>query len=125
MEGMAQAHGDKRRQAHGRGVGVHGNADIGEDVSEAYVAIDPDGTVMIHSCLAEHGTGQRSNAVKSVAEVLQLPIERVSITPGDTMVTPLEWGPAGSRGTYAILSAVISAADDARGKLLAIAAPML
>lgn len=109
----------------GVGVGVHGNADIGEDISEAYVRIDDDGSVVIHSCLAEHGTGQRSNAVKAVAEVLQLPMDRVSITPGDTLVTPLEWGPAGSRGTYAILSAVISAAEDARQKLFDLAAPML
>ncbi len=109
----------------GVGVGVHGNADIGEDISEAYVRLDSDGSVTIHSCLAEHGTGQRSNAVKSVAEVLQLPLELIDITPGDTMVTPLEWGPAGSRGTYAILSAVISAAEDARRKLLELAAPML
>ena len=109
----------------GVGVGVHGNADIGEDVSEAYVRIDADGSVMIYSCLAEHGTGQRSNAVKSVAEVLQLPLESISITPGDTMVTPIEWGPAGSRGTYAILSAVISAADDAKKRLFELAAPML
>jgi CO/xanthine dehydrogenase Mo-binding subunit len=109
----------------GVGVGVHGNADIGEDISEAFVRIDADGRVMIHSCLAEHGTGQRSNAIKSVAEVLQLPLELVSITPGDTMVTPLEWGPAGSRGTYAIVSAVINAADDAKKRLFELAGPML
>jgi len=109
----------------GVGVGVHGNADIGEDISEAYVRLNADGSVMIYSCLAEHGTGQRSNAVKSVAEVLQLPLESISMTPGDTMVTPLEWGPAGSRGTYAILGAVISAADDAKKRLFELAAPML
>ncbi len=109
----------------GIGVGVHGNADVGEDISEAYVKIDPDGSVTVYSCLAEHGTGQRSNAAKSVAEVLQLPLESIAITTGDTMVTPVEWGPAGSRGTYAILSAVISAAEDARKKLLDHAAARL
>ena len=41
------------------------------------------------------------------------------------MMNPFEWGPGGSRGTYAILSAVISAAEDARKKLLELAAPML
>ena len=109
----------------GVGVGVHGNADIGEDISEAYVRINEDASVVIHSCLAEHGTGQRSNAVKAVAEVLQLPLAQVTITPGDTLAAPLEWGPAGSRGTYAILSAVISAAEDARQKMLELAAPVL
>jgi xanthine dehydrogenase molybdenum-binding subunit len=109
----------------GVGVGVHGNADVGANISEAYVRLDGDGAAMIHSCLAEHGTGQRSNAVKSVAEVLQLPIEMVSIGPSDTMVTPLEWGPGGSRGTYAILGTVISAAEDAKKKLFDLAAPIL
>ncbi len=101
----------------GVGIGVHGNADVGEDFSEALVRLDHDGTVMIHSSLAEHGTGQKSNAIKCVAEVLQLPLELVSITRGDSQVAPLEWGPGGSRGTYAILSAVINAAEDVRKKL--------
>ena len=65
----------------GVGVGVHGNADVGEDVSEAYVRLDPNATATIYSCLAEHGTGQRSSLCKMVAEVLQLPLENISMTP--------------------------------------------
>ncbi|MGW8302543.1 MAG: xanthine dehydrogenase family protein molybdopterin-binding subunit, partial [Desulfobacterales bacterium] len=37
----------------GVGVSVHGNADVGEDVSEAYVRLNPDATVTIHACVAE------------------------------------------------------------------------
>ena len=103
--------GAKRR---GVGVGVHGNADVGEDVSEAYVRLDPNGTAIIHSGLAEHGTGQRSNICKMVAEILQLPLERVFVSPNDSRVNPYEMGPVGSRGTYAIGSAVIAAAEDAK-----------
>ena len=114
--------GTKRR---GVGVGVHGNADIGEDASEAYVRLHPDGTAMLFSCVTEHGTGQRSNYIKMVAEVLQLPMENVSVTPSDSLINPYEFGPAGSRGTYAIGSAVIRAAEDARQKLLELIAPML
>jgi xanthine dehydrogenase molybdenum-binding subunit len=109
----------------GVGVGVHGNADIGEDASEAYVRLHPDGTAMLFSCVTEHGTGQRSNFVKMVAEVLQLPMENVSVTPSDSLINPYEFGPAGSRGTYAIGSAVITAAEDAKKKLFEIVAPML
>jgi len=109
----------------GVGVGVHGNADIGEDVSEAYVRLDPDGRAVIYSSVTEHGTGQRSNCIKVVAEVLQLSLEAISITPSDTLITPIEWGPAGSRGTYAILSAVIAAAEDAKQKLFQFTAPLL
>ncbi|MCL6477934.1 MAG: xanthine dehydrogenase family protein molybdopterin-binding subunit [Peptococcaceae bacterium] len=112
--------GPRRR---GVGVGVHGNADIGEDVSEAYVRLDPNGTATIYSGLAEHGTGQRSNICKMVAEVLQLPLDRVSVTPTDTRVNPFEFGPVGSRGTYAIGSAVIAAAEDAKRQLFELMAP--
>ena len=52
-----------------------------------------------------------------VAEVLQIPPDSVSMTPADSLVTPYEFGPVGSRGTYAIGSAVINAAEDARKKL--------
>lgn len=107
--------GVKRR---GIGVGVHGNADIGEDVSEACIRIHPDGTAAIFSCVTEHGTGQVSNYIKMAAEVLQLPLERVSIAPPDSLVNPFEFGPVGSRGTYAIGGAIIKAAEDAKSKLL-------
>ena len=52
---------------------VHGNADVGEDVSEAYVQLkSADSTATLFLCVIEHGTGQRSNYQKMVAEVLQL-----------------------------------------------------
>ena len=114
--------GMKRR---GVGVGVHGNADIGEDVSEAYVRLDPNGTATIYSGLVEHGTGQRSNICKMAAEILQLPLEHVSVTLNDTDINPYETGPVGSRGTYAIGSAVIAAAEDAKKQLFILAAPIL
>ena len=110
-----QVKGSKRI---GVGVGLHGNADVGEDVSEAYVRLDPNGTATIFSCLAEHGTGQRSNLCKMVAEVLQIPFEKVSMTPPDSLIHPFEIGPFGSRGTYAIGSAIIMAAEEAKKKLL-------
>ena len=109
----------------GVGVGVHGNVDIGEAISEAYVRLDPDGTAKLYTCLPEHGTGQRNNMMKMVAEVLQLPMDCVFITDPDTLINPFEFGPAGSRGTYAIGSAVVAAAEDARQKLLDLAAPKL
>lgn len=109
----------------GIGVGVHGNADIGEDAAEAYVQLGYNGTATIFLCAAEHGTGQTSNYVKMAAEVLQIPLDRVLMSPADTLVTPFEFGPVGSRGTYAIGSAVINAAEDAKKKLFEFVAPRL
>jgi CO/xanthine dehydrogenase Mo-binding subunit/aerobic-type carbon monoxide dehydrogenase small subunit (CoxS/CutS family) len=118
----SRVNGARRR---GVGVGVHGNADIGEDASEAYVRLHPEGKAIIFSCMTEHGTGQRSNLAKMVAEVLQLPLENVSMVPADSLINPYEFGPAGSRGTYAIGAAVIRAAEDAKHKLFEHIAPML
>jgi CO/xanthine dehydrogenase Mo-binding subunit len=111
--------GTKRR---GVGIGVHGNSDIGEDTSEAYVRLDANSTVTIFSALSEHGTGQKSNIDRMVAEVLQLPMERISQPPSDSLTSPHERGPGGSRGTYATGSAIIAAAENARVKLLELAA---
>ena len=109
----------------GVGVGVHGNADIGEDESEAYVKLNPDGRAVLHACVSEAGMGQRSAVCKMVAEVLNLPLDRVEITAPDTLVNPFEFGLVGSRGTYTVGSAVIEAAEDARRKLFDLAAPVL
>ncbi|MFC1930528.1 molybdopterin-dependent oxidoreductase, partial [Chloroflexota bacterium] len=114
--------GNKRR---GVGVGIHGNADVGEDRSEAYVKLNPDSSVVIHACVSESGMGQRSSLCKMVAEVLDLPLEKVNITPPDTLINPFDFGLAGSRGTYALGTAVIEAAEDARNKLFGLAAPKL
>ena len=114
--------GSKRR---GVGVGVHGNADIGEDAAEAYIQLGYTGTATIFLCVAEHGTGQTSNYAKLAAEVLEIPPEKIRMSPADTLVTPFEFGPVGSRGTYAIGSAVINAAEDAKRQLLELAAPQL
>ena len=87
----------------GIGVGAHGNADIGEDASEAHVRLHPDGTAdALLLPQSEHGTGQTTNLLKMVAETLQVPMERVSLSPPDSLINPYEFGPAGSRGTYAI-----------------------
>jgi CO/xanthine dehydrogenase Mo-binding subunit len=109
----------------GVGVAVHGNADVGEDVSEAYVRLNPDATVTIHACVAEPGMGQRSSLCKMVAETLRISLDRVSITPPDSLINPFDFGLVGSRGTYAVGSAVISAAEDANEQLLKMAAPVL
>jgi CO/xanthine dehydrogenase Mo-binding subunit len=114
--------GNKRR---GVGVGVHGNADVGEDDSEAWVKLSPDGRAIVHACVSESGPGQRSSLCKMAAEVLSLPLERVNITPPDTHVNPFEFGLVGSRGTFTVGSAVIQAAEDALRKLLELAAPVL
>lgn len=109
---------EKGNIRRGVGMGIHGNADVGEDVSEAYVRLHPNASVILFSGVSEHGTGQVTNLMKMIAEVLKISPDRISMAPTDSLTNPNEFGFAGSRGTYAVGSAVINAAEDARKKLL-------
>jgi len=106
----------------GIGVGVHGNADVGEDNSEAYVRLEPNGRAVIHLSIVECGQGQRTALVKMAAEVLQLPMESVDIVPNGTLLNPHEFTTGGSRGTRTMGSAVSRGAMDAKTQLLKLAA---
>jgi CO/xanthine dehydrogenase Mo-binding subunit len=114
--------GNKRT---GVGVGVIGNADVGEDVSESYVRLDPNHTATLYTSVCEQGTGQRSSICKVLAEALQIPPEHIYIVPQDPSVCPYEFGSVGSRGTYTMNAGVVKAAEDAKRKLFNIAAPLL
>ena len=118
------------RFVRGVGCGIIGNADIGEDNTEAYVRIVPDlvgdkAHVVLQTNITESGMGQRSNIVKMVSEILNVPYERIDITPGDTMINPTGFGLCGSRGTITYGHAVSSAAEDARRQLFELAKPYL
>jgi CO/xanthine dehydrogenase Mo-binding subunit len=109
----------------GVGVGVIGNADAGEDVSESLISIDPTQHVMIYTSVCEQGNGQRSSLAKMVAEVLQISPERIYLAPQDPSISPYEFGSVGSRGTYAMGAGVIKATEDAKRQLFDLAAPIL
>lgn len=118
------------RYVRGVGCGIIGNADVGEDNTEAYVRVSPD--LMSDDChvimqcnVTESGMGQRSNLAKMVAEVLNVPYEIVQLTPPDTVTNPTGFGLCGSRGTITYGRAVSNAAEDAKQKLFELAIPYL
>ena len=117
-----EVNGTKRR---GVGIGVTGTTDIGERASNENVQLNAFGSVTVYCCATEFGTGTRDVVHKIAAEALDVPLERVSITPPDTLVNPWESGSTGSRSTYAMGSAVLAAAEDAKQKLFEKAAPIL
>lgn len=100
------------------GMSCGGNADAGEDDSEAYVRLNYDGSVTLHCLITESGMGQRNSAAKMVAEVLHAPFEKVQISIPDTIENPADFGLAGSRGTKTVGTACCLAAMDAKKKLL-------
>jgi xanthine dehydrogenase molybdenum-binding subunit len=59
------------------------------------------------------------------AEILDLPVERVTVTASDTAITPYDSGAHASRSLYRAGQAVVAAARDARAKILAYAGEVL
>lgn len=115
-------------KARGIGMGVIGNADISEDNTEAIVRIIPDlvggkrtSTCLIECDITESGMGTRSNACKVAAEVLNVPIERISITDPGTRHNPSNYGLCGSRGVITTGKAISNAAMEAKKKALELA----
>lgn len=113
------------KRATGVGVGVHGNADIGEDPTEAFVKLHPFGSVTVECCIGESGGSQRHAAQKMAAEIMNVPFDGVQIVASDTHGTPYDAGLIGSRGTITIGTAVIRAANDAKRQLLDMASKKL
>ena len=113
------------KRAIGVGVGVHGNADIGEDPTEGFVKLHPFGSVTVEMCIGETGGAQRHAIQKMVAEVMKVPFDGVQLVNSDTHGTGYDAGMIGSRGTITMGTCAVRAANDARKKLLKMAAEKL
>ncbi len=98
------------------------------DVSEwldDWLAFEPDGTVNAYSGKVELGTGVQTALAQIVAEELDVPLERVHMTMGDTYQTPDEGYTAGSATISGGGSALRNAAAEARRAMLGMAAVRL
>src|SRR5439155_2633728 len=93
--------------------------------SAASVKIDVDGSVVVLSGVSDQGGGQWSMVAQVAAEVLGVTMERVGVIAADTDGTPFELGTSGSNITYRVGTVVRQAAEDARRKLLRLAAEHL
>ncbi len=113
------------KRARGVGVGVHGNADIGEDPTEGIVKLHPFGSVTVEMCIGETGGSQRHAIQKMVAEVMDVPFEGVQVVDPDTHATGYDAGMIGSRGTITMGTCAVRAAKAAKRKLLEAASAML
>jgi len=69
------------------------------DLVESFLAIGADGTVTCYSGKVDLGTGVRTALTQIVADELTVPLERVHIIAGDTLLTP-DQGP--TNGSLAI-----------------------
>lgn len=107
------------RFRRGLGVAAAGHCDTGGKPSNANVTLTGLGSVYVSTCMAEFGAGTRDIMQKVAAEALNVPLERVRLSPSDTGSTPPDFGSTGSRSTYCGGIAVKYACDDLKAKLFA------
>ncbi len=106
----------------GRGIAIGFKASISPTTSMAIVNISADGSCIVYCSTVDMGQGSDTAMAQFAAEALGIPVERVSVVHPDTDVTPYDMATLGSRSTYHMGHAVKQAAEDARDKLLALAA---
>ena len=117
--------------AAGPGIATDGSVvgssakNVAPDAVDSYIAIAEDGRVTVFSGKVDLGTGVRTALTQIAAEELDVPLDRISVLEGDTLLTP-DQGP-----TYGSLSIqnggmqVRQAAATARKHLIGLAAARL
>jgi len=105
----------------GRGIAIGFKASISPTTSIAIVNVAADGSVTLYCSTVDMGQGSDTANAQIVAEVLNIPVERVKVVHPDTDVTPYDMATLGSRSLYHMGNAVRLAAEDARAKLAALA----
>ena len=109
----------------GRGVAMMMKASIAPTVSEAIVRLHADASVTVLASTVEMGQGARTVMAQIAAEVLAVPIERVTVATPDTAITPYDQTTSSSRSTTMTGRAVQEAAEDVRDQLLRLAVARL
>jgi len=105
-----------------RGIGIAcGIKAAGMGASAAFVKINEDGSATILSGTVDLGTGSTTVLAQIVSQELGIPLEQIDVCTADTRTTPFDVGSIASRVAYG-MNAVMRAAQDARHKLVQLAA---
>ncbi len=105
-----------------KGVAAMMKASVAPSVSEAIVRLHADGSASVLVSTVEMGQGARTVLAQIAAEVLAIPLERVTIVSPDTSITPYDQTTSSSRSTTMVGRAVQDACADVVGQLVKIAA---
>jgi len=115
-----QGAGSQNGRKRGIGLAIGGWLG-GLQPASAIVCLNSDGTINVTVGSADI-TGTNTSFAQIAAEVLNVPLEMVNVTTGDTRTAPYAGMSAGSKTTYTVGRAVKLAAEDARHQMLEIAA---
>lgn len=105
-------------QSYGRIMWFH-------DTSRAWVGMEQDGSVVLRCGVPDIGAGQSNSICQIAAEILGVPLDRVTIYATDSAVTPLAGTSTATRQLYMSGNAVTLAATAIRKRLVARAAQEL
>ena len=89
------------------------------------VRVDPGGQVFVFSGASSQGQSHETTLAQIVADGLSVPIEQVTVVPGDTAGIPYGVGTFASRVAVLAGTSAARAAADVRAKALAVAASQL
>jgi CO/xanthine dehydrogenase Mo-binding subunit len=117
--------GKKRQKYTGLGIGVSFRHVGGSGVANAEMALSSDGKVRILTAVPDIGTGTHTLLQQIAAEVLTILPTAVRVEIGDTETFENDAAPGGSKITNMSGHAVLQAAQELRGKLIANAAALL
>lgn len=95
------------------------------DMAAATIKMNEDGSFNLLMGATDLGTGSDTILAQIAAEVLGVPLSKILVTSSDTDVTPFDVGAYASSTTYVSGMAVQRAAEDVRGQILRVAAPLL
>ncbi len=115
QEGRVVGEGSLRR---GKGLAVIMKSTTTPTASAASVRLNGDGSVMLLTSSTEMGQGVRTCLAQIVAEHLNIPVERVTVSAPDTDVTPYDKSTSSSRTTFHMGNAALHAAEAVRDQLL-------
>jgi CO/xanthine dehydrogenase Mo-binding subunit len=105
-------------QPYGRIVWLH-------DWSSAWVGFEMDGSLVVRCGCPDVGGGQASSLCQIAAEVLGVPLERITVHIADSALTPLAGTTTASRQLYMSGNATLKASRELRDQILGVAARLL
>ena len=127
LKAAAKTAGYKASKAANMGRGIAmGYRGPGAGSTSLSLSLNPDGTIVIRTCLFEQGTGTYTTLRQIVAEELSLKPDEIQIQILDTdSGVPFDSGIGGSRGTRVASGAAFQAARAAKQELLDLAEKLL
>lgn len=122
--GKPQVNGNKVRGV-GMALSMQGSGIPSIDMGAAIIKLNEDGSFNLMMGATDLGTGSDTVLAQIAAEVLSVPLEKISVHSSDTDVTPFDVGAYASSTTYITGTAVINAAEDIRSQILNEGAAMI